>query len=72
MFCMEICNFFVTLFTRVFHFQGCHGDIPPCSFPYLPWTLFNLPVGVAPISRVTKEDDDKLDDLPDDDMVKQE
>ena len=40
--------------------QGTHGEVPVGIFPYLPWNLLDMLAGIAPVSQVTKEDDEKM------------
>ena len=43
--------------------------MPSSVRPYIPWNLLNLPAGIVPMSKVTKEDDFGLKSLPNNDMV---
>ena len=36
---------------------------------YMAWNLLDMPAGVVPVSKVTQEDDNNLDNLPSNDMV---
>ena len=44
--------------------------MPSSVRPYIPWNLLNLPAGIVPMSKVTKEDDFGLKSLPNNDMAK--
>ena len=43
--------------------------MPSTVRPYIPWNLLNLPAGIVPMTKVTKEDDFGLKSLPNNDMV---
>ena len=45
------------------------GQMPSSVRPYIPWNLLNLPAGIVPVTKVTKEDDFGLKSLPNNDMV---
>ena len=56
------------LYTR-WRFYDCIGQMPSTLRPYIPWNLLNLPAGIVPMTKVTKEDDFGLKSLPNNDMV---
>ena len=55
-------------YTR-WRFYDCIGQMPSTVRPYIPWNLLNMPAGIVPMTKVTKEDDFGLKSLPNNDMV---
>jgi len=49
--------------------KGVIGDMPSAIRLYIPWNLLNMPAGIVPITKVTKQDDTELFSLPNNDMV---